>query len=154
MSRARASREPPTLSFIRLFAAIMVLSSALPSPARGQGLATLAERFQSSWAGEDVGSLQGLMGPAVGLDVEGEAHLGVPPRQAAATLDRLFDRYAPASLEMVRHREPEAAGSGGFAEFRWRPLTRDTAEPVPYVIFVSFRSVGSELRIAELRVLR
>lgn len=154
MSLARLPRGRRGVGALRLLGGLLVLSCWAPSAAEGQGLATLAERFQSSWAGEDVGSLQGLMGPAVGLDVEGEAHLGVPPRQAAATLDRLFDRYAPASPEIVRHREPEEGGSGGFAEFRWRPLTQDTAEPVPYVIFVSFRPVGSELRIAELRVLR
>lgn len=121
---------------------------------QGQGVASVAERFQSSWASQDVGALQGMMSPAVGLDVEGEAHLGVPPRQAAATLDRLFDRYAPGSPEMIRLREPQDGGEGGFAEFRWRPLTAHTAEPVGYVIFVVFRPVGSELRIAELRVLR
>lgn len=154
MSLARLSREGRSLRPLRLLSGALILFCLTPGPVRGQGLATLAESFQNAWAGEDVGSLQGMMGPAVGLDVEGEAHLGVPPRQAAATLDRLFDRYAPAPPEIVRHREGEEEGSGGFAEFRWRPLTRDTAEPVPYVIFVSFRPVGSELRIAELRVLR
>ena len=54
----------------------------------------------------------------------------------------------------MRQRDPGTGGDGGFAEFRWRPLTDQTAEPTPYVIFVVFRSVGSELRITELRVLR
>ena len=141
-------------SLIRFAALAVLLRASGASPVSGQGVSTAAGRFQMSWAGEDAGTLQGMMAPAVRLDVDGEAYLGVPPRQAAATLSRLFDRYAPAEPEMVRQREPQAGGEGGFAEFRWRPLTAQTAEPTPYVIFVVFRSVGSELRIAELRVLR
>ena len=133
---------------------LLVLSLGSVPSLQGQGVATVADRFQASWAQEEVDVLQAMMSPAVGLDVDGEARLGVPPRQAAATLDRLFDRFAPASPEMVRRREPDDGGQGGFAEFRWRPLTAHTAEPVAYVIFVVFRPVGSELRISELRVLR
>jgi hypothetical protein len=127
---------------------------AAATPALGQGVSAAAGRFQASWGQEDARALEAMMAPAVRLDVEGEAHLGVPPRQAAATLSRLFDRYAPAAPEIVRHREPEAGSERGFAEFRWSPLTAQTAEPSPYVIFVVFRSEGPELRIAELRVLR
>ena len=123
-------------------------------PAQAQRVATAVDRFQASWGTQDIGALQALMGPAVGLDVEGEAHLGVPPRQVAATLDRLFERYAPSVPEIVRHREPEEGGEGGFAEFRWHPLTAQTSEPIAYVIFVVFRPVGPDLRIAELRILR
>ena len=137
-----------------LVAVLASFALGVAAPVGGQTVAAVVGRFQASWAIQDVGALQGMMGPAVGLDVEGEAHLGVPPRQAAATLGRLFDRYAPSEPEIVRHREPEDARDGGFAEFRWRPLAARTAEPVAYVIFVVFRPVGSELRIAELRVLR
>ena len=142
----------------RAFPVLVGLAAAVcigaPMESRGQEVATVARRFQGSWGSQDVDALRTLMGPAVGLDVEGEAHLGVPPRQAAATLGRLFQRYAPSEPDLVRHREPEAGAEGGFAEFRWRPLTVQTAEPVAYVIFVVFRPVGSELRITELRVLR
>lgn len=131
-----------------------ILWLAAGAPALGQSVSAAAGRFQASWAREDAGTIGEMMAPAVRLDVEGEAHLGVPPRQAAATLSRLFDRYAPAALEIVRHREPEDGRGRGFAEFRWSPLTAQTAEPSPYVIFVVFRSEGPELRIAELRVLR
>jgi hypothetical protein len=137
-----------------VLALALLLCTSGSSTLSGQAVSNISARFQASWAGEDAGSLQGMMAPAVRLDVEGEAYLGVPPRQAAATLSRLFDRYAAAEPEMVRQRDPESGGEGGFAEFRWRPLTAQTAEPVPYVIFVVFRSVGSDLRIAELRVLR
>lgn len=124
------------------------------TPVAGQGVTAAADRFQASWAREDAGALEAMMASAVRLDVEGEAHLGVSPRQASATLSRLFDRYAPAVPDIVRHREAEAGSQRGFAEFRWSPLTVQTDEPAPYVIFVVFRSEGPELRIAELRVLR
>lgn len=154
MTLRPGTAAPLAGSILNVAGLTLLLWWAGASALAGQGVSTAAGRFRVSWAGEDAGTLQGMMAPAVRLDVDGEAYLGVPPRQAAATLSRLFDRYAPAEPEMVRQRDPGTGGEGGFAEFRWRPLTAQTAEPTPYVIFVVFRSVGSELRIAELRVLR
>ncbi len=128
--------------------------SLVPLGAAGQGLATTVGRMAEAWSREDVGVLQNLMAPAVRLDLEGAAHVGVPPRQVAASLSRLFERYDPRTLDLVRHREPGVDGEGGFAEFRWTPLTQDTGEESSYVVFAVFRRVESEWCIAELRVLR
>ncbi|MEJ2540536.1 MAG: hypothetical protein P8188_11280 [Gemmatimonadota bacterium] len=133
---------------------LLLLAAWPPESIRAQQVGSTASRFVSAWAREDVGGLQSLMTSVVRLDVEGAGHLGVPPRQAAATLARLFDRYVPAEPETVRLRDGDGAGEGGFAEFRWVPVTVDTGETVPYVIFVAFRPVGPDLLIAELRVLR
>ena len=125
-----------------------------PLEAGAQDMTTTLGRLAGAWSQEDVGALQELMAPAVRLDLEGAAHLGVPPRQVAASLSRLFERYDPRALDLVRHREPGVDGEGGFAEFRWAPLTQDTGEESSYVVFAVFRRMESEWRIAELRVLR
>jgi len=134
-----------------LVAAILWLH---PPVAAAQDMTTTVGRLAGAWSQEDVGTLQELMAPAVRLDLEGAAHLGVPPRQVAASLSRLFERYDPRALDLVRHREPGVNGEGGFAEFRWAPLTQDTGEESSYVVFAVFRRMESEWRIAELRVLR
>lgn len=126
----------------------------LPSGAFAQGIGGTVGRLAGAWGQEDVSALQSLMAPTVRLDLEGTAHLGVPPRQVAASLARLFERYQPRDPDLVRHRQPGPEGEGGFAEFRWAPVTRDTGESSTYVIFAAFRLVESDWRIAELRVLR
>ena len=137
-----------------LRAGLAVVLALSPAALTGQAIGGSVGRMAGAWAQEDVGTLEGLMAPTVRLDLEGTAHLGVPPRQVAASLSRLFERYTPRPLDLVRHREPGGEGEGGFAEFRWAPVTQDTGEPSSYVVFVVFRLVESDWRIAELRVLR
>lgn len=128
----------------------LLLQASLPL--QGQTLDQAVDRFASAWASEDLSALQGLLAPTVRLDLEGQAYLGVPPRQVAARVERLLDRYDPAAPRLTRRGGDEESGRG-FAEFEWAPRPGGSQDAVPHAIFVAFRPAAEGWRIAELRIL-
>ena len=137
-----------------VLALLLPVSGPMAKAVEGQALDPAVATIGAAWGSEDSNSLQRLLAPTVRLHVEGQDHLGVPPRQVAATLDRLFRRYRPERPLVQRQRDPSESGDGGFVEFRWSPVTEDTGERIAYVVFVVFRRVDDDWRVAELRVLR
>lgn len=136
--------------FLGLFMAVALSGP----PLQAQDLAPLVSRLTGAWGSEDTATLGSLMAPTVRLSLEGESHMGVPPRQVVASLQRLFHRYRPDPPDITRQREPAESDTGGFVEFRWSPVTEDTGEQISYVVFVVFRRAQDEWRVSELRVLR
>lgn len=128
--------------------------AAVPSGLAGQGLEGVVSQFASAWGREDTGTLQGLLAPSVRLELDGQEYLGVPPRQAAASVDRLFRGLDPASPRVTRQGDLGAEEDRGFAELSWNPRAPGSAEPASYLIFLGLRRSPDGWRITELRILR
>jgi len=128
--------------------------SALPSGLEGQELEALVSRFAGAWGREDTGALQDLLAPSVRLEMEGHEYLGVPPRQAAASVDRLFRGLDPAPPRVTRQGDLGGDGDRGYAELTWSPVAPGSTDPASYLIFLGLRRSPDGWRISELRILR
>ena len=143
-----------TLPIRRVALILAVLLPALPRGAEAQDVDQVVARFVQAWGARDTGALQSLLASSVHLEVEGQDYLGVPPRQAAASVDRLLRRFDPRRPSVMRHGDLGEADGRGFAELSWSPTAAGTSQPADFVIFLGLRRSEDGWRITELRILR
>ncbi len=129
---------------------------ALPAGAAAQGdAASLARTVAQAWARRDVGTIGSLMQPSgLRVQLDGEGHTGVSPRQARASLASFLDRH---EVGEVRVRRTEVLGgvpAKGFAELDWVVQPRGARESVAYVIFLGLERSDDQWRIDEIRIVR
>lgn len=134
--------------------ALALLLPALPGTASAQDLNQVVARFIQAWSSEDTGALQAILAASVHLEVEGQDYLGVPPRQAAASVDRLFRRFDAEAPSVSRQGDLGEADGRGFAELSWSPTPAGSTEPANHLIFLGLRRSPEGWRITELRILR
>ncbi|HSG47559.1 MAG TPA: hypothetical protein VLA43_07105 [Longimicrobiales bacterium] len=132
---------------------VLLVLPVLPRTGAAQGVDQVVAGFVRAWSSEDTGALQTILGASVHLEVDGQDYLGVPPRQAAASVDRLFRRFDPRAPSVVRQGDLGEDDGRGFAELSWSPTPPGSAEPVDYLIFLGLRRSPDGWRITELRIL-
>lgn len=139
------------------FPAGMVMMGALawlPAALPAQELESVVARFVAAWSREDADALQSLLAPSIRLELDGQEYLGVGPRQAAASVDRLFRALSPAGPVVTRQGGPGGSGDRGFAELSWGPMVAGSTEAASFLIFLGLRRSPDGWRIIELRILR
>lgn len=134
--------------------ALVVTVSGTARPLAAQELDQAVARLVRAWGAGDAGALETLLAPSVHLDLDGEEHLGVSPRQVSASLERLFRRFRPREPVVSRSGDLERARDRGFAELSWSPSGAGETGPVTHLLFVGFRRLPEGWRITELRILR
>lgn len=143
-----------TLRIGTLVAFLSILLPALPRAGSAQDVDQVVARFVQAWGARDTGALQSILASSVHLEVEGQDYLGVPPRQAAASVDRLLRRFDPRPPSVARRGDLGEADGRGFAELSWSPMAAGSREPASYLIFLGLRRSPDGWRITELRILR
>lgn len=148
--RLRARVSLPGLATLVAIAA----AAAPPVQLVAQSLDEAVGRFVAAWGESDGNGLQRLMAESVRLELEGQEYLGIPPRQAAASLQRYLARFGASAPTVDRSGGTSGDASRGFAELSWSPPDPATGQPSSRAIFVGLRRSGEVWMVAEIRVLR
>jgi hypothetical protein len=130
--------------------ALEVEAARVPQPA----LEAEAARFAEAWTGKDTRLLSGFMAEeGIRLNLPGEEHIRIRPRQARAALDAFLDRHAAGEIDVARASLAGGSREKGFAEIRWSTSSPGLPEPIIFTLFVGYSLENDHWTVTEIRVL-
>ena len=145
---------------------IFAVLSVLPVPPANSGpafegapspqpaLEVEAASFAEAWSGKDTRFLSGLMAEeGIRLNLPGEEHILIRPRQARAALDAFLDRHGSGEARVTRASMAGGSLDKGFAEIRWSTSSPGLPEPIIFTLFVGYSFENDRWTVTEIRVL-
>ncbi len=146
---------PARLAFgIRPFGlAALALLTFVGVGAGQSGLEAEAARFAAAWEAGDYQALGRVMrSEGIRLQLRGEEHVSIKPKQAQAALKDFLDRYPARESEVKEVSATLGDPALGFAEISFQTGAPDIPDPVIFSLFVGFALESDTWRVTEIRV--
>ena len=143
-----------------LMALAVLLQGAVPQGVVPQGVVPQgalegeALAFARAWERGETRFLEGVMAEnGIRLNLPGEQHILIRPRQARAALELFFKGYLGGEAEITRVSLAGGDPEKGFAEIQWRTGSPEVAEPVVFTLFLAYAFENEAWAVTEIRVL-
>jgi len=134
--------------------ALLALGLLLPVTLPQSMLEGEALSFLQAWESEDTRLLGDFMAPeGIRLQLPGEEHLLIQPRQAQAALSAFLRHYSGGEAQISRVSLAGGGSEKGSAEILWKTGSPEVAEPVTFTLFLAYAFENERWLVTEIRVL-
>lgn len=125
------------------------------SPVHAQNVRPVVDDVARAWGRGDAGSIASSAARSgVSVEVEGDRHGPLNPRQVSAFLRSIFDERETVDVRAGMAKVVEGSPGRAFGEIVWTARMRGTTQPQRSTVFLGLVLENERWRITEIRVLR